>query len=233
MRLHSRLIGPLVCGAAAVTLLVMVLVFNAEVREVALTTTVTLLGIVTSPFVLESTTVAIMLLAVLAYNRWKRDKDGEDWVYLVTHETDDPTVSPSITQRLKSTVLTEKPQPLSEIDAATSVLEGYLELGMPSQAFAELSKLPEKDADFIPLRIRIMGANLQTEEAVELLQQAAMTAPTVSPNLVHAAIENARWLLQHLQRRDLAARWLKEANQLHPVKLAADDPLHALMPEPA
>ena len=45
-------------------------------------------------------------------------------------------------------------------------------------------------------------------------------------------MENARWLLLHTHREDLARRWLAKAGKLHPASidaLRADDELRSLL----
>ncbi|TLD69357.1 hypothetical protein FEM03_18490 [Phragmitibacter flavus] len=230
MRLPSQLIGPIVCILAAIAGLAALVSFNPTAREVVLNTSIAIFTVFTTPFILEITSVILFFTALLTYNSWRQHKDGNDWVYLVTQETEDGDrpLSPSASQRLQSQVLSEKPEFASETETVITVLEGYLELGMPSQALAELHQLPADNPDFIPLRVRILSANLQTQEAVDLLHQTFEAHPETCPQLVQAALENARWLLNHLSRRDLATQWIAEARQLHPILISPEDPLFPL-----
>lgn len=233
---NTTWLGPLFCLLFAAAALSTILLISPVAREIAANTSITLFTIFSTPFILEATTLALSILALFAYNQWRRQKDGSDWVYLVTQEPDehDPKPSACETQRLQSTILNEKPQPTDEIETAADVLEGYLELGMPSQALAELPKLEAASKHphprLTPLRIRILSANLNTEQALQLLHQTLQTTPPPNnlPTLLQTCLDNARWLLQHLQRRDLATLWLNEAQNVHPFILSDNDPLHQL-----
>jgi hypothetical protein len=229
MRIPSHFIGPLLCMVAAIGGLAALITYNPTAKEITISTGIAMFTFFTTPFILEITSALLLFILVLTYNSWRRHKDGEDWVYLVTQETEDRPLSPSASQRLQSQILTDKPEFADETETVISILEGYLELGMPSQALAELHKIPADDIAFAPLRLRILSANLQTQEALDLLHQTLADHPKTLPQLVQAALENARWLLHHLQRRDLATQWLNTAMQLHPLKLAPEDPLHPLL----
>lgn len=234
---YSVWIGPLLLVLLSAAAFTALMIYNPNAREVAAQTLVTLISVITTPFILEIVSAIVFIFGLLAYNKWRRHKDGSDWVYLVTQEADpnDPPRSPSETQRLQSTVLTEKPEPIDEVATAAEVLEGYLELGMSSQAIQELPRLIElhgaNHPRLIPLRIRILSSNLETEQAMEILHETLESeAPSKPPMpiLIETCLDNARWLLQHLQRRDLASLWLQQAQQMHPLILAKDDPLHGL-----
>ena len=212
-RFRMGLLGFLLVAGGLATLLVL----NSTAREVTRDALELSFALFTTPFVLETTCAAILLIALLAYNRWRMLKEGDGWVWLLTQEPDRKNLPASITQRLQSTVLTEKPEPVDETQAESGIIEGYLELGMPAQAMAELDAniagLHELEAT--ALRIRVLAANLDTEEAIGLLRQTAAD-PAARNFLAGVASENARWITQHLPNQDLARRWLAEAQALHP-----------------
>jgi hypothetical protein len=161
-------------------------------------------------------------------------KEGDGWVWLMTQEPDAKALPATITQRLQSTVLTEKPEPVDESQAESGVIEGYLELGMPAQALQELNEAPapQPPVDAAVLRIRVLAANLDTERATQLLRETAAAQTGARRALAAASLENARWLLTHLQREDLARHWLAEAGQLDSAACDAvtpADPLRNLM----
>lgn len=221
----------------AISAFVVLLINNPTAREVTAQSLVTFFSVLTTPFILEVASALVFIFGLLAYNKWRRHKEGSDWVYLVTQKPDsnDTPLSPSETQRLQSTVLTEKPEPVDELENSANVLEGYLELGMSAQALAELPKLIESHGSthprLIPLRIRILSANLETEQALNLIHETLEASPHPSSSvsqLVQACLESSRWLLEHLERRDLASIWLHQAHQIHPLILADDDPLRTL-----
>ena len=130
-------------------------------------------------------------------------------------------------------MLTEKPEPVDDTQAGSGIIEGYLELGMPAQALAELENNISGLHEFevAQLRIRVLAANLETEPALALLHQAAAD-PGARQCLATVALENARWLLQHHQGEDLPRSWIHEARQLHPNSIAAlekDDVLRSIL----
>ena len=72
------------------------------------------------------------------------------------------------------------------------------------------------------LRIRVLAANLDTDDALALLHETAATDPGTRMLLAAVSLENARWLLKHLHREDLARRWLAEARaRIDPAATAA------------
>jgi hypothetical protein len=51
-------------------------------REVVWTGVTNLFGFFTTPFVLEASLAVFGLLAVVTWNEWRRQQDGDEWVYL-------------------------------------------------------------------------------------------------------------------------------------------------------
>lgn len=227
-------LGPLIGFALFSGGVAALLVWNATAREVARDALQLLFGIVSTPFVLETTLALVFLIGLLAWNHWRLHKDGDGWVYLMSRETNDPDLPAKITQRLQSVVLTEKPAPLDPGQLETGVVEGYLELGMAAQAREELGSAPDSPPPPLAhtlLSIRVLSANLETEAALTLLRNTSQTAPASRPALAATAVESARWLLSHLHREDLARRWLDSARDLDPAsiaKIGPDDPLRRL-----
>ncbi len=229
----ARFLIPLLWVLAAGGSVIVLLTLNPTAREV----TVDALGLVfaffTTPFILETTFAALFLLGLLAYNRWKLHQEGDGWVWLMSHEPDEKNLPAALTQRLQSTVLQSKPEPADETRAEAGVIEGYLELGMSAQALRELNGAasPCPSVDEILLRVRVLAANLETEVATQLLRQTA--AATGSHGLLAAAaLDNARWLLKHLQHESLARHWLREARRLDSAatdSVADDEPLRKLV----
>jgi hypothetical protein len=208
--------------ALLVSGLTTLLILNDTARDVTADALQLAFAVFTTPFVLETTVAAIFLIALLAYNHWRIHKEGDGWVWLMTREPDEKNLPPTITQRLQSTVLTEKPEAVDDTQAGSGIIEGYLELGMPAQALAELEQnvagLHEFEA--AQLRIRVLAANFETDQALALCEQAAAD-PGARNCLACVALENARWLLKHHQAGDLAQRWIAEAKRLHPASVEA------------
>jgi len=230
----ARLLVPLSGILLVVGALVALLALNPTAREVTRDALGLAFAFFTTPFILETTCAALFLLGLLAYNHWRLHKEGDGWVWLVTQEPDAKSLPATITQRLQSTVLVQKPEPVDESQAESGIIEGYLELGMPAQAMQELDEFPapHPPLDAVVLRIRVLAANLDTGPATQLLHETAAAGAGSRQALAVAALENARWILNHLQREDVARHWLAEAAQTDPATcaaVAAADPLRKLM----
>ena len=203
-----------------------VLYLSPETREVARDAAAVLFAIFTTPFILETTLFVVLLVTVLTYNQWRLNKDGEEWVYMVTREEDpadaqksetDTKLPKAITQRLQGVVLKEKPAPLDEAQAVAGVIEGYLELGMPSQALDEMHRIPDlpDTVESAILRSRVLGSNLATEPALSMLRDAAERFPESRPELVVAAQTMFRWLEKHMPSQVKAqTSWRNEAEAI-------------------
>lgn len=226
----SALALPLLIVAGFIVLLIL----NDTAREVARDTFVLLFSIFTTPFIFEITCALLMLMAIFLINQWRLNKEGDGWVYLMSQEPDTKNLPASITQRLQSVVLPEKPEPVNEAQTTNSVIEGYLELGMPAQGLNELNANPASPEDTATsaLRIRLLAANLDTDAAFTLLHESIARHQDSRALLAGACLESARWLLQHLHREDLARRWLTEAASLDSTVLSSlqsGDPLQKLV----
>lgn len=212
----------------------LLLYVSPAAREVTRDTLALLFTIFATPFILETTVAVAGLVAVLTYNQWRRNKDGEDWVYMVTQEADETEskdgekLPKAITQRLQGVVMQEKPEVLDEVQAVSGMIEGYLELGMPSQALDELHRiadLPDCPASSM-LRFRVLGANLATEPALSLLRDAAERFPHARPELVVAAQDIALWIEKHMRSQVRAiASWRQEAETIARLTMPARRPV--------
>jgi hypothetical protein len=208
------MVGLAVGGLAAA------LVFSESAREVAWLTFRALLGIVSTPFILESTVAMLCLLVVLAINKHRLDKEGDGWVYMMVQEPDgkDGKALPkAITQRLQGTVMKEKPEPLDEALTERSVVEGFLELGMAAEAQRELDAwedLPD-DAATSALRVRVLASNLDTAKAREILAASAARFAGEVALLSASAREQADWFRKHLpSHQEQVLLWHAEAEAL-------------------
>lgn len=192
------------------------LAWNQTAREVATDALQLAFAFFSTPFIFETTCGLLFLVGLLVYNRWRLHQEGDGWVYLMCQEPDTHDLPKSLNKRLQSTVLDDKPEPLDEAQAESGVIEGFLELGMAAQAEQELGEdtSPHTPLEAATLRIRVLAANLDTDGATALLRATAATVPGSNSGLAGIAIENARWLLQHVRREDLARHWLAEARRL-------------------
>lgn len=230
----KHIIGAIALPLLIVAGLVVVVLLNNTAREVVRDTAVLLFSIFATPFIFEITCAFLMLVALFLFNQWCLSKEGDGWVYLMTQEPETKNLPQAITQRLQSVVLPEKPEPVNDTQTTNTVIEGYLELGMPAQGLEELNAgmdSPE-DVETSALRIRLLAANMDADEALTLLRDTAMRHQDSRPLMAKACLESARWLLKHLHREDLARRWLAEARALDSGQLnalGADDPLRMLV----
>lgn len=232
-RFFVFLIGTLLIFGGLAALLFL----SPTAREVTLDSLGLAFAFFTTPFILETACLALFLIGLLAYNHWRLHKDGDGWVWLMTQEPDEKNLPAAITQRLQSTVLTDKPEILDEAQVEAGVIEGYLELGMAAQARQELgvdppAAGPQPTIEAVILRTRVLAANLDHDAACQLLQSTMTAAPESRPALAATCIGNARWLLKHMHREDLAKFWLAKAQQLDACatqSITADEPLRALM----
>lgn len=205
---------------AVVGSLAAVLVFSEVAREVTMLTLRALLGIVTMPFILETTVAGTCLLIVLAINKHRLEKEGDGWVYMMVQEPDGKDGKPlpkAITQRLQGTVMKEKPTLLDEALAERSVVEGFLELGMAAEAQREFDTwedLPD-DAVTSALRIKVLASNLDTAKARQILATSAARFADEVPLLSATAREQADWFRKHLpSHQEQVLLWHAEAEAL-------------------
>lgn len=222
-RLIARSLAPLGWCLLFATAAVVLLAWNATAREVATDALQLAFAFFSTPFIFEVTSALLFVGGLLAYNRWRLLKEGDGWVYLMCQEPDAKDLPTALNQRLQSTVLDHKPEPIDEAGAETGVIEGFLELGMAAQAERELASdtTSHPPLDAAILRIRVLAANLATETATSLLRDTAKSAAGLDRALATVAIENAQWLLQHVHREDLARHWLAEARALDPTAIVS------------
>lgn len=211
----ARYTGPLFWTILFVAGMTTLLVLNDTAREVAHDALQWVFVFFATPFILETTCALIFLALLLFINQWRLRKEGDGWVYLLTHEPDDKNLPAKINQRLQSTVLTDKPEPLDEGQAESGVIEGYLELGMAAQALEELNRdtTQHSPMEAAILRIRVLAANLDTDAALRLSRETSVD-PATHRLLATIALNNARWILQHNHREDLARIWIGEARRM-------------------
>ncbi len=212
----SRLLWPVIWTLLGLAAVVTVLVQSDEAREVAIETAKTLFGIFTTPFILESTVAIVGILIVMAINHWRISREGDGWVYMVTHEPEEgeEPLPAAITQRLQGVILTSKPEVLDEAGTSRLMIEGFLEMGMAAQAQKELTDLGElpDDMSSIVLRVRVAAANLDTEQALTRLRDSAARFSRQEPLWTQTARECAEWLEAHApQQRNAISLWQREA----------------------
>jgi hypothetical protein len=209
----SHFFWPSFVSTFAVLGISLLLFENAEAREVAWDSFKMIFAVVTTPFILETTCIIVGICVVFGVRIFQDKRDGDGWVYLATQEPDTNDLPRALTERLQSTVLTNKPEITDEALSRRSVVEGYLELGMGAQALAEFqanSPWPDDLASSL-LTVRVLSASLDTDAAMETFKKALKQYVTEKPALAETAIESGHWLTNHQQDRELASLWFKEA----------------------
>lgn len=212
----SRILWPVVWTLVGIGALAALFVHNATAREVVLETAKTIFGIVSTPFILETTFALIGIFIVLAVNHWRIKREGDGWVYLVTHEPDAGAapLPAAITQRLQSVVMRDRPSVVDEAGVSRLVVEGFLEMGMAAQAKQELSGLDDLPDDEITaaLHIRVLAANLETAAASALLSESSTRFVGHRQLFAQTALACAEWLQSHAPQQDEAIRlWQGQA----------------------
>lgn len=140
-----------VAGLAA---LVAAWVSNETAREVLAKAFMSIAGVVSTPFILEATVALSGLVIVLCINRWRMEKEGDEWVYLAQTEPGkgDADTPP---HRLESVVLEVPPAQLDGLNTRLSAIEGYVELGLLREALEQLDSLtPEENASAQAVELR-------------------------------------------------------------------------------
>jgi hypothetical protein len=218
MKLVRQLLVPIACflllagGAAAL------LVSSETAREVTLDSLKLVFTIVTTPFILETTVASLFLLGLLAYNRWRLQKEGDGWVYLMTQETDAAGAGKGAASKVHSMVLPNKPEPVDEELDEAGVIEGYLELGMAAQAMEEMNRAQMDSANTLEaalLHIRVLAANLETLAALELHRETSARHPAAQERLAQNAEQIVSWFHAHLPSHGPeAALWREQAGKI-------------------
>ncbi len=213
MKLVRRFIVPLVCLLLFAGAVAALLMTSATAREVVLDWLQLAFTIVTTPFILETTVASLFLLGLLAFNRWRLQKEGDGWVYLMTQET-----GTGVAPKVHSMILPNKPEPVDEELDEVGVIEGYLELGLAAQAMEEMNRAQMEQLQTLEatlLRIRVLAANLETPAALELYQETSTRHPDSQERLAMNAEQTAEWLRAHLPSHGReAALWQERAGKI-------------------
>lgn len=149
---------------AGLAALVTVWVTNETAREVLAKAFMSIAGAVSTPFILEATVALSGLVIVLCINRWRMDKEGDEWVYLAQTEPEkgDAETPP---HRLDPVVLEVPPAQLDDLYPRLSSIEGYVELGLLREALEQLDALtPDENASALAVKLRAVAtARLETK----------------------------------------------------------------------
>lgn len=184
-------------------------------RDVTWETTRAVLGFLCTPFILEGTSIIVGICILMAIRHHQDKREGDGWVYLATQEPDEADLPKSLTERLQSVVMTDKPSEPDDVASRHAVIEGYLELGMGAQALEDFLSTPWP-TDLPPslLHARVLAANLDTDRAIAKLRYTATRFPAEKQTVATAALEISAWVELHLHQPPLAKLWRDEAARI-------------------
>lgn len=134
-------------------------------REVLAKAVMYIVGVISTPFVLETTFALIGLFIVFAINHRRIQKEGDGWVYLAVTQPDAESVAAGAgtpAHRLDAMVLEKKPDLTEDFEGRVAIAEGYLELGLIREALEHL---------------RLLTTDEQATERVQRLRQVAESRP--------------------------------------------------------
>ena len=119
-------------------------------REVLAKAVMMIAGALATPFILEISVFLFGLVAVIALNQWRMQKEGDGWVYLAQTEPDAVSVEAGAetpAKRLEGVILTSAPDPRIDLEARLSIAEGFLDLGLKQEALEHLRLLTPEEQE--------------------------------------------------------------------------------------
>jgi len=154
---------------AGVTGLFLLLVFGRHLPGLAGEFFGRVLGIVTTPFILETTLCILGFVLVMTLNYWRQLRDGDELVYL--DEMKNPPGD--IPEQARWAVYQSEPLPPGDITAA-DLLEGSLAIGDHEAAIDILTSMSDAERstpEVLKLRISLAEATGKTDLAGQLKAQ--------------------------------------------------------------
>jgi uncharacterized membrane protein len=131
------------------------------------------IGLMTTPFVMETTFLILGIVLVVTINHWRRTKEGDDFVFLDQINAQD--APKDLPDHAKWALYREKPQDpitLSLLEKA----EGALAIGdytMATQWISEMDSTELKQVETLNLRIELAEATGKLELLAELRAELA------------------------------------------------------------
>ncbi|WP_367873030.1 hypothetical protein [Luteolibacter sp. Populi] len=125
-----------------------------------------ILGIMTTPFILEASLCIIGFVIVLTLNQWRQMRDGDELVYLEQVQ-DSPATLPD---QARWAVYAQKPQETGTV-ASADLLEGALAIGDHGEALTILDGMSGEERaqpEVMKMRITLAEATGKDELAKEL-----------------------------------------------------------------
>lgn len=128
----------------------------------------TMIGVMTTPFFLETSFVIIGLTVVIAINHWRQTRDGDELVYL--EQIEGAEVPKGMPDQAQWVVYREKPLD-GEVPTLREQAEGALAIGDYESAAEFIGAMPEADLklpEILAMRLDLAKATGRLELAAEL-----------------------------------------------------------------
>lgn len=125
-----------------------------------------ILGIITTPFILESSLFILGFVVVLTLNQWRQMREGDEFVYL-EQVTDSPANLPD---QARWAIYGSKPLEPGSVSPG-DLLEGALAIGDHAEALSILTGMSDAEREqpeVLRLRLTLAEATGKTEIAREL-----------------------------------------------------------------
>jgi len=137
----------------------------------------TIIGIMTTPFFMESTFAILGLVIVITLNSWRQRKDGDEFVYL--EQVSGPDVPEHLPDHAKWAIYREKPLE-REGPSLLEQAEGALAIGDYTAAGEWIGAMKTSELtqpETLRLRLELAKATGKTDLAASLEQELANTRP--------------------------------------------------------
>ncbi len=124
----------------------------------------TMIGALTTPFLLEGSFLVIGLMVVLVLNIWRRKRDGDDFVHL--EELDEP----GLPEHAKWAIYRKAPLE-GEVPSLQAQAEGAIAIGdleSAAEAIAAMSEADLKRPEILTVRLELARASGKEQLAEEL-----------------------------------------------------------------
>ncbi|MEO5914310.1 MAG: hypothetical protein ABIS50_08770 [Luteolibacter sp.] len=128
----------------------------------------TMVGVMSTPFFLEGSFVAVGLMIVLFVNIWRRHKEGDEFVYL--EQVSGPDLPKNLPEQAKWAIYREKPLDAEEPSAFAQAEGAYFIGDYPAAAewIGTLSQEELRQPETLELRLKLARATGRTDLASDL-----------------------------------------------------------------
>lgn len=137
------------------------------------------IGLMTTPFVMETTFITLGIILVVSINHWRRIKEGDDFVFL--EQIDERDAPKNLPDHAKWAMYRDQPQAAIKLTLLEKA-EGAVAIGdyaMATQCLSEMSNSELKQLATLQVRIELAEATGKSELLAEL--KAEVAAQTMRP----------------------------------------------------